>query len=55
VAVGSPVTCARAAGAAPIDLIATVEAAITAAEELLGHPLILDCVNDADEIEPSRS
>lgn len=28
------------------------EAAITAAEELLGYPLILDCVNAGDVIEP---
>jgi putative transposase len=41
-----------AATATATDLIAALQAAITAAEELLGHPLILDCVNDADEIEP---
>jgi putative transposase len=41
-----------AATATAVDLIATLEAAIATAEELLGHSLILDCVNDADEIEP---
>jgi transposase InsO family protein len=41
-----------AATATATALIATLEAAITAAEELLGHPLILDCLNDDDEIEP---
>lgn len=34
------------------DLIAVFEAAITAAEQELGYPLILDCVNDEDVIEP---
>jgi transposase InsO family protein len=41
-----------AATATATDLIATLEDAVAAAEELLGHPLILDCVNGADEIEP---
>ncbi|MFT7474637.1 MAG: putative transposase [Verrucomicrobiales bacterium] len=34
------------------DLIGVFETAITAAEELLGYPLILDCVNADDIIEP---
>ena len=34
------------------DLLAALEEAIAGAEQLLGHPLILDCVNDDDEIEP---
>jgi transposase InsO family protein len=41
-----------AATATATDLIATLEAAIDAAEDLLGHPLVLDCVNERDEIEP---
>jgi len=36
------------------DLIAVFETAIIRAEEHLGHPLILDCVNDEDVIEPIR-
>ena len=34
------------------DLITVFDAAVTAAEDLLGYPLILDCVNDNDIIEP---
>ncbi len=34
------------------DLIGVFEAAITSAEEKLGYPLILDCVNNNDVIEP---
>ena len=41
-----------AATATATDLIASLVAAIAAAEDLLGHPLILDCVNDQDMIEP---
>jgi transposase InsO family protein len=41
-----------AATATAIDLIATLDAAIASAEEQLGHPLILDCLNDDDVIEP---
>jgi putative transposase len=41
-----------AATATASDLITTLEQAIATAEDLLGHPLVLDCVNDADEIEP---
>jgi putative transposase len=48
-----PALAARVAGTATAtDLIAALEAAIDRAEELLGHPLIADCVNDTDEIEP---
>jgi putative transposase len=48
-----PALAARiAATATALDPIAALEQAIDAAEALLGHPLILDCVNDADEIEP---
>jgi len=41
-----------AATATAVDLIATLEAAIAAAEQLLGHPLILDCIGDDDVIAP---
>jgi putative transposase len=41
-----------AATATAVDLIATLEAAIAAAEQLLGAPLILDCIGDDDVIEP---
>jgi putative transposase len=41
-----------AATATALDLIASLEAAIAAAEDLVGHPLVLDCLNDADVIEP---
>jgi putative transposase len=44
--------CRVAATATAADMIAALEDAITAAQDLLGHPLIADCVNDADEIEP---
>lgn len=44
--------CRVAATATALDLIAALEEAIERAEALLGFPLILDCVNDNDEIEP---
>ena len=48
-----PALAARVAPTATaIDLIAALEDAIEAAEALLGHPLILDCTNELDVIEP---
>lgn len=48
-----PALAARvAATATTTDLITTLEEAIAAAEKLLGRPLIWDCVNHDDEIEP---
>ena len=49
VALACPVTATQTAG----DLIAALEAAIDAAEALLEHPLIEDCVDEATgEIMP---
>lgn len=44
--------CRVATTQAAGDLIAALQDAIDQAEQLLGHPLLLDCVNADDEIEP---